>query len=64
MMSDGYEYLRETCPLLQTELLEAVALVDEEAGVGVPTVVNRRPGIWVPVVDGSDANGRRVRQRM
>lgn len=64
MMSDGYEYLRESCPALQSELLEAVAGVDEEAGVGIPTVVNRRPTVWAPGLDGSDVNGRRVRQKM
>lgn len=63
MMSDGYEHLRESCPSLQSELLEAVAGVDEEADEGVPTVVNRRAALWVSGLDGSDANDRRVRQR-
>eukprot|EP00250_Pteridium_aquilinum_P030117 c4067_g1_i1 orf=486-1718(-) len=63
MMSEGYEHLRESCPSLQSELLEAVAGVDEEAGVGVPSVVNRKSALWMPGLDGSDANGRRVRQR-
>lgn len=64
MMSDGYEYLRESCPSLQSELLEAVAVVDEEAGVGIPTVVNRRATVWAPGLDGSDVSNRRVRQRI
>ncbi|KAH7445863.1 hypothetical protein KP509_01G026900 [Ceratopteris richardii] len=63
MMSEGYEQLQKNCPSLQSELLEAVAEVDEDAGVGIPSVVNRRTIMWLPDSDGSDANGRRVRQR-
>lgn len=63
MKSEGYEHLQESCPSLQSELLEAVAGVDEEAGVGVPSVVNRRAVLWLSGLDGADADDRRVRQK-
>ncbi|KAJ7297197.1 hypothetical protein O6H91_05G106500 [Diphasiastrum complanatum] len=57
MQSDGFEYLRESCPSLLSELLRTVAGVDEEPGA----VRNRN--MWVQLSDGTDVSGRRVRQR-
>eukprot|EP00249_Psilotum_nudum_P017130 c26177_g2_i1 orf=241-1515(+) len=53
MMSEGFEYLRMSCPSLQSELLRTVAGVDEDT---IETV-------WAQLSDGTDLNGRRVRQR-
>ncbi|MCO5591359.1 hypothetical protein L7F22_045341 [Adiantum nelumboides] len=63
IQSDGYEHLKESCPSLQCELLKAVAGVEDDAEVEIPVVVNKKAIIEVPALDGSDANGRRVRSR-
>ncbi|EFJ27819.1 hypothetical protein SELMODRAFT_270271 [Selaginella moellendorffii] len=59
MQSDGFEYLRESCPSLQSELLKTVAGVEEEAKAGTK---NRT--VWTHVADGGDGLGRRVRQKI
>ncbi|KAK3189938.1 hypothetical protein Dsin_029499 [Dipteronia sinensis] len=57
MQTDGYEYLEESCPSVLTELLHYVAKNNEKSfiasGYGSETLL-----------DGSDGNGRRVKQRM
>ncbi|KAL5782496.1 hypothetical protein ACOSP7_007525 [Xanthoceras sorbifolium] len=57
MQTDGYEYLEESCPSVLTELLHYVAKNNEKSfiasGFGSETLL-----------DGSDGNGRRVKQRM
>nr|KJB25908.1 hypothetical protein B456_004G215300 [Gossypium raimondii] len=57
MQTDGFVYLKESCPSVMTELLEYVARVIEHS------VYVCKHGIE-PVFDGSDANGRRVKQRL
>eukprot|EP00249_Psilotum_nudum_P017134 c26177_g5_i1 orf=211-1521(+) len=54
MLSDGFEYLRDRCPSLQSELLRTVAGVDDDGNKNV----------WGQLLDGSDVSGRRVRQRI
>ncbi|MBA0737278.1 hypothetical protein Gogos_010748 [Gossypium gossypioides] len=56
MQTDGFVYLKESCPSVMTELLEYVARVIEHS------VYVCKHGIE-PIFDGSDANGRRVKQR-
>lgn len=63
LQSDGYEHLRESCPSLQCELLKAVAGVEDDTEMEIPVVVNKKAIVEVPDLDGSDANGRRVRPR-
>ncbi|BBN17838.1 speckle-type POZ protein [Marchantia polymorpha subsp. ruderalis] len=58
MHSDGFEYLKNCCPTLQSELLREVASVDEDVGTGI-----RERSVWGQHSDGTDANGRRMRQR-
>ncbi|KAL2614040.1 hypothetical protein R1flu_025732 [Riccia fluitans] len=58
MQSDGFEYLKDSCPSLQSELLRTVAGVDEDVGSGI-----RNRSVWAQHSDGTDASGRRVRQR-
>ncbi|KAL0548297.1 hypothetical protein IC582_012745 [Cucumis melo] len=57
MQSDGFDYLKESCPAVLTELLQYVARVTEHnvltSGFGNLTFL-----------DGSDLNGRRVKQRL
>ncbi|KAG6582269.1 BTB/POZ and MATH domain-containing protein 2-like isoform X1 [Cucurbita moschata] len=57
MQSDGFDYLKESCPAVLTELLQYVARVTEHnvlaSGFGNMTFL-----------DGSDLNGRRVKQRL
>lgn len=57
MQTDGFEYLKESCPSVLTELLDYVARVSEHS------VVVSRYGNEA-ILDGSDANGRRVKQRL
>lgn len=56
MQTDGFEYLEESCPSLLTELLEYVAKESERS------IVCRHGNEGV--LDGSDLNGRRVKQRL
>lgn len=64
MHSEGFEYLRDSCPTLQSELLKTVAGVYEEGdGTGVVSNRNNR-SVWGQLSgDGTDAVGRRVRPR-
>lgn len=57
MQTDGFEYLKESCPNVLTELLEYVARISEHS-VSVNKQVNDG------ILDGSDVNGRRVKQRL
>lgn len=57
MQTDGFEYLKESCPRVLTELLEYVARVNEHSAIA-SKLLNEA------VQDGSDANGRRVKQRL
>lgn len=52
MQSDGFDYLNESCSSVLSELLESFARVEKNSGI-----VRQR------YEDGSDSNGRRVRQR-
>ncbi|CAM8976840.1 unnamed protein product [Rhodiola kirilowii] len=56
MRSDGFEYLKENCPLLQSELLKTVVGCEEEASAG--------KSVWAQYSDGEDTNGRSVRQQI
>ncbi|CAN4093178.1 unnamed protein product [Withania somnifera] len=57
MRTDGFDYLRESCPHVLTELLEFVARVNEHSGI------TNKLGNEV-VLDGADVNARRVKQRL
>lgn len=58
MRSDGFQYLKENCPLLQSELLKTVAGCDEEvSGWG------KSRSVWAQFSDGDDTNDRSVRQQ-
>lgn len=57
MQTDGFEYLKESCPNVLTELLEYVARNNEHS------VAVGKLGIE-GILDGADVNGRRVKQRM
>ncbi|XP_068662315.1 BTB/POZ and MATH domain-containing protein 2-like isoform X2 [Aristolochia californica] len=56
MQTDGFEYLKVSCPSVLTELLEHVAKIAERL-----TSLSRQPN---EALDGSDVNGRRVKQRI
>lgn len=64
MKSDGFGCLEETCPSLLSELLETVAVVDEED----TSLMNRKrsssSNIGLDIVDGLDSNLRRMRRRL
>ncbi|XP_043722868.1 BTB/POZ and MATH domain-containing protein 2-like [Telopea speciosissima] len=57
MQTDGFEYLKESCPSVMTELLEYVAKIGEHS------IIVCRHGNEA-MLDGSDVNGRRVKQRI
>ncbi|XP_042476127.1 BTB/POZ and MATH domain-containing protein 2-like isoform X2 [Macadamia integrifolia] len=57
MQTDGFEYLKESCPSVLTELLEYVAKIGENS------IIVCRHGNEA-MLDGSDVNGRRVKQRI
>lgn len=58
MRSDGFQYLKENCPLLQSELLKTVAgFEDETSGWG------KSRSVWAQFSDGDDTNDRSVRQQ-
>jgi speckle-type POZ protein len=56
MQTDGFDYLQQSCPSLLTELLEYVAKVGEHTVS--PCLYSNE------VLDGGDANGRRVKPRI
>jgi speckle-type POZ protein len=57
MQTNGFEYLKESCPSVLTELLEYVARVNEHSAT-----LSRHGN--EAILDGSDANGRRVKPRL
>ncbi|EFJ13749.1 hypothetical protein SELMODRAFT_267336 [Selaginella moellendorffii] len=60
MQSEGYDYLRESCPVLLFDLLKTVAGVGKDLFVGSG---GKGGYIWGQLSDGGDVNGRRVRQK-
>eukprot|EP00262_Sarcandra_glabra_P003803 TRINITY_DN1460_c0_g1_i1.p1 TRINITY_DN1460_c0_g1~~TRINITY_DN1460_c0_g1_i1.p1 ORF type:complete len:403 (-),score=55.34 TRINITY_DN1460_c0_g1_i1:607-1815(-) len=58
MRSNGFQYLKENCPSLQSELLKTVAGCEEECSSG-----GKSRSVWGQLSDGADTDGRRVRQR-
>ncbi|MBA0574570.1 hypothetical protein Golob_001762 [Gossypium lobatum] len=58
MRSDGFEYLKDNCPSLQSELLKTIAGCEEDYSSG-----GKSRSVWAQLSDGTDTNGRRVRQR-
>ncbi|XP_020268476.1 BTB/POZ and MATH domain-containing protein 4-like [Asparagus officinalis] len=58
MRSTGFEYLKENCPSLQSELLKIIAGCEEECSSG-----SKSRSVWAQLSDGGDSNGRRVRPR-
>ncbi|EOA20768.1 hypothetical protein CARUB_v10001097mg [Capsella rubella] len=57
MQTDGFDYLKKSCPSLLTELLEYVARLSEHSVIAS----GHRKEIFA---DGCDANGRRVKPRL
>lgn len=59
MRSDGFEYLKEHCPSLQSELLKTVAGCEDDCS----SAGGKSRSVWAQLSDGGDTNGRRVRPR-
>ncbi|KAL8232836.1 hypothetical protein R6Q57_002614 [Mikania cordata] len=57
MQTDGFDYLKESCPCVMTELLECVARISEHGH----TIRKRATEV---ILDGVDVHGRRVKQRL
>lgn len=58
MQTDGFEYLKVSCPSVITELLEYVAKISEHCRSSFTY------GNETNMLDGGDMNGRRVKQRL
>lgn len=58
MQTEGFEYLKVSCPLVITELLEYVARISEHSRSSFSY------GNEIHMLDGGDFNGRRVKQRI
>lgn len=63
MRSDGFEYLKEECPKLQSEILKMVTGCEDECSIGGGGGGAKSRSVCGQLSDGGDANGRRVRQR-
>lgn len=59
METEGYDYLQQSCPSVVTELLQYVARIDEHSNAACGGGYGK-----VTLYDGSDANRRRVKQRV
>ena len=57
MQTDGFEYLKESCPSVLTELLHYVARIGEHSVIA-------RGYRKETLLDGCDVNGRRVKPRL
>ncbi|KAK8682327.1 hypothetical protein V6N13_054718 [Hibiscus sabdariffa] len=58
MQTEGFEYLKESCPGVLTELLQYVARIGEHSVIACG--YRRKEAQF----DGSDVNGRRVKPRL
>ncbi|KAG8371063.1 hypothetical protein BUALT_Bualt13G0048000 [Buddleja alternifolia] len=57
MRSDGFEYLKENCPVLQSEILKTVAGCDEDCN----SAGGKSRSVWAQLSEGGgDATSRRV----
>ncbi|KAI3877405.1 hypothetical protein MKX03_026462 [Papaver bracteatum] len=64
MRSNGFEYLKENCPALQSELLKIVAGCEDDCSSGGGGGGGKSRSVWGQLSDSEDGNnGRRVRQR-
>ena len=57
MQTDGFEYLKKSCPSVLTELLQYVARIGERSVIACGF---RKETL----LDGCDVNGRRVKPRL
>lgn len=58
MRSDGFQYLKEQFPYLQSELLKTVAGCEEQPSGGG----GKSRSVWAQFSDGEETNDRSVRQ--
>ncbi|KAL6646994.1 hypothetical protein ACP70R_014431 [Stipagrostis hirtigluma subsp. patula] len=57
--TEGFDYLKDNCPSLQSEILKTVAGCEEECSSG-----GKSQSVWGQLSDGGDTSGRRVRPRI
>ncbi|KAK3124526.1 hypothetical protein QOZ80_7BG0587840 [Eleusine coracana subsp. coracana] len=57
--TEGFDYLKDNSPSLQSEILKTVAGCEEEHSSG-----GKSQSVWGQLSDGGDTNGRRVRPRI
>lgn len=56
--TEGFDYLKDNCPSLQSEILRTLAGCEEECSSG-----GKSQSVWGQLSDGGDTSGRRVRPR-
>nr|CAB3497910.1 unnamed protein product [Digitaria exilis] len=57
--TEGFDYLKDNCPALQSEILRTVAGCEEPCSSG-----GKSQSVWAQLSDGGDTSGRRVRPRV
>ncbi|KAL5197217.1 hypothetical protein ABZP36_000729 [Zizania latifolia] len=57
--TEGFDYLKDNCPSLQSEILRTLAGCEEECSSG-----GKSQSVWAQLSDGGDTGGRRVRPRI
>jgi len=57
--TEGFDYLKDNCISLQSEILRTVAGCEEPCSSGV-----KSQSVWAQLSDGGDTSGRRVRPRV
>lgn len=57
--TEGFDYLKDNCPSLQSEILRTVAGCEEPCSSG-----GKSQSVWGQLSDGGDTSGRRVRPRI
>ncbi|XP_006657481.1 BTB/POZ and MATH domain-containing protein 4 [Oryza brachyantha] len=57
--TEGFDYLKDNCPSLQSEILRTLAGCEEECSSG-----GKSQSVWAQLSDGGDTSGRRVRPRI
>ncbi|XP_010520490.1 PREDICTED: BTB/POZ and MATH domain-containing protein 5 [Tarenaya hassleriana] len=64
LQTEGYEYVKDHCPKLQSELLKTVAGY-EEASISISCGGGgKSQSVWAQLSDGGDTSSRRGRQRI
>ena len=59
MRSDGFQFMKDKCPWLQSEILRTIVGCESDHS----SASVKSQSVWGQLSDGGDSDGRRVRQR-